>query len=82
MLRARIFSNYVTRTALQRTVMATAEAAAEAAATASGEIISFMREEDKKIRDRDVNKFVEQNRQYDPEQVFRRGDTDYGLPFC
>ena len=62
LLRSRIFGNYVPRDAAQLTLMATDTAAAEATAQSSGENIPFMREEDKEIRERDVNLFVEQNR--------------------
>ena len=70
MQRARIFSTYVARTPAELAIMATAEAAAGAAAVVT--------EEDKEIRERDVNKFVSQNRQYDPAQEFRREDSNFG----
>ena len=70
MQRARIFSTFVTRTPAER-AMAIAEAAAAAtAATAAGDTVSVVTEEEKEVRERDVNKFIDQNRQYDPTQVF------------
>ena len=78
MQRARIFSTYVARTPAELAIMATAEAAAGAAAVAAGDTISVVTEEDKEIRERDVNKFVSQNRQYDPAQEFRREDSNFG----
>ena len=78
MQRARSFSTYVARTPAELAVMATAEATASSAAIAAGDAISVVTEEDKEIRERDVNKFVDQNRQYDPAQVFRRGDSGFG----
>ena len=70
MQRARSFSTYVARTPAELAVMATAEATASSAAIAAGDAISVVTEEDKEIRERDVNKFVDQNRQYNPAQVF------------
>ena len=81
MLRARIFSAF--KTPQQLALMAEAMAAAQAAAGETGEEISVVTEEtilekNKKLHDRDVNKFCSQNQQYDPTQEFRREDFGFG----
>ena len=78
MLRARIFSTYVTRTPAELALIEIAEAAAWAAAVAAGDTSSVVTEENKDIQDRDVNKFCSQNKQYDPAQEFRREDSGFG----
>ena len=44
---------------------------AAAAATVGGEAVSIISEDDKEAHERCINKFVDQNKPYDPNQAVR-----------
>ena len=77
--KTRIFSTFVTPTAAQRALAEAQATAAATAATEAGEVVSVISEEDKEVHERCINKVVEQNKHYDPTQVFRWADSEYGL---